>query len=68
MGYVYALGRCGACKRLINFNPKTVPSIRIMGEREPICRDCVERWQKLHPDKSFVIAPNAYDELDESEL
>ena len=30
------------CSRLFSYNPMRVPSVRINGIREPICRDCVK--------------------------
>jgi hypothetical protein len=41
-GYMYVLGHCYGCKRPFTFNADWVPSIRIDGVKEPICRDCVE--------------------------
>jgi hypothetical protein len=42
MAYMTAFAPCIGCKRPFAFNPDLVPSIRVNGEREPICRNCVE--------------------------
>jgi len=71
MGYVYAMGECIACGGIFTFNPMCVPSIRIKGEREPICKVCIERINVLRKEKGFepiVPLPDAYEECDESEL
>lgn len=41
MGYMLAMAPCFGCKRVISFNPDLVPSIRVNGEKEPVCGDCI---------------------------
>jgi hypothetical protein len=71
MGYVFAIGTCCGCRGKFSFNPMKVPSIRIDGSREPICRTCVERANPqriangLEP---IMFAADAYDACDEGEL
>lgn len=71
MGVIYCHGACFGCGQLFSFNPHRVPSIPINGVREPICRDCVER---VNPQRiknglqPIVIARDAYEPIDESEL
>lgn len=71
MGFALCTGTCAACHRLFMFNPVRVPSVRINGEREPVCEACmraanVERAKRgLEP---FVILPDAYEACDEAEL
>ena len=43
MGYVTATSPCAGCGQLFTYNPVRVPSIRIGGERQPICRACIDR-------------------------
>ena len=43
MGYYFAFGECYGCKQMFSFNPDAVPSIRIDGVKQPICRNCVDR-------------------------
>ena len=43
MGYAIATGTCYTCGALFNFNPVRVPSVRVDGVREPICRACIDR-------------------------
>jgi hypothetical protein len=71
MGCVFALGHCFACHKPFSFNPLRVPSIRVNGSREPVCRECVElanprRIANGLP--AIVPAPDAYEACDEDEL
>jgi hypothetical protein len=68
MGYAIVYGDCVACGAVIGFNPRRVPSIRVRGSKEPLCRGCAERWIVLHPEAAFVIPPDAYEAVDEREL
>ena len=71
MGYVLAHGSCFGCGRLFSFNPHRVPSIPVMGDRKPICRDCVEKVNPLRIAKGLepiVPALDAYVAIEESEL
>lgn len=43
MGYMMAFSACAACKQPFSYNPHSVPSVRVRGVREPICRDCVDK-------------------------
>lgn len=64
MGYVLCWGHCIGCRRLFSFNPMRVPSLRVDGEREPVCRDCVDR---VNPERRkngldpIVPLPGAYE-------
>lgn len=60
MGWMYVIGNCVSCKTVIGFNPDLVPSIRVNGVREPLCLDCVARWEKIHGQK-VNIHPDAYE-------
>ena len=71
MGYALAMGNCVLCRGLFSFNPMRVPSVRINGSKEPLCRDCVERANPLrvaHGLPPIVIMPDAYEACDEGEL
>lgn len=70
MGYMIAMGACATCGKIISFNPERVPSVRINGVKEPVCRTCIERENarraplndpKLPP---LTIMPGAYDETE----
>jgi len=41
MGYMLATAPCVHCKQLFSFNPDLVPSVRVNGIKEPICKACV---------------------------
>jgi hypothetical protein len=62
--YMIVMSACFGCKQVFSYNADRVPSIRINGEREPICRDCVAR---VNPKRAanglaaIVILPGAYD-------
>lgn len=68
MGYALMFAECCNCHRTIAFNPHVVPSIRINGVKEPLCRECAERWNELHPNEARPILPGAYEPIDENEL
>ena len=71
MGYVFATALCYGCRQPFSFNPHRVPSIRIDGDRRPICRSCVER---VNPQRianglpPIEPLPGAYESMDEAEL
>ncbi len=64
MGYVQAMSACIGCRRGFFYNPDLVPSVRVNGEREPICQDCVNA---VNPQRianglePIVPLPGAYD-------
>lgn len=70
--YALAHGYCIGCGKLFSFNPLRVPSSSaITGEREPICKVCVERINPLRKKNGLpeiVPAKDAYDAVDEGEL
>jgi hypothetical protein len=71
MGHAIAFGNCIGCGRLFSFNPLLVPSVRVNGVREPICRACVEQANPVREAKGLepiTILPGAYDPVDEEEL
>jgi hypothetical protein len=71
MGYAFVIGGCVTCGRLMTFNPLYVPSVRVKGVREPVCRACVER---ANPERrrrglpEIALHPQAYEPCDETEL
>lgn len=67
-GYVIAMGHCCGCGRVMQFNPVLVPSIRVNGEKQPVCAGCVERWKALHPGETFEIPEGAYEPCPEEML
>ena len=44
---MWAVGPCYSCERLFGFDPDRVPSIVVEGQREPLCRTCVDRANML---------------------
>ena len=63
-GYVFVHGPCVACGILISYSPSHVPSIRVNGEREPLCRGCFAEWNRIHRTSkglpALKIHPDAY--------
>ncbi|RPH74007.1 hypothetical protein EHM76_04370 [bacterium] len=70
-GFVMAMGRCIRCGVPFSFNPHFVPSIRVEGVRQPVCRSCVE-WANEERKKAGIephfIHPEAYEPLPEEQL
>jgi hypothetical protein len=83
MGWMVVLGACVGCGSTFSFNPDRVPSIRARrvqddngryrwqphpeGEREPLCRPCVERANIYRRDNGLppiVIYPDSYEPLE----
>ena len=62
VAYMYVMGICCACHREVLCNPTHVPSLRILGEREPLCRGCAVAWHATHrPGQEPAIHPDAYE-------
>ena len=71
MGYVFAMSPCFACGRVFSYNPHKVPSIRIQGVKQPVCRACVERVNPMRTANGMpeiVPDPEAYEMIPEEEL
>lgn len=71
MPYLIVFGSCISCHRPFGFNPEKVPSLRVNGEREPVCRDCIERVNPARVANglpAFTIHPQAYEPLNDREL
>jgi hypothetical protein len=64
MAYMIGTGHCVVCKRLFSFHPDRVPSTAIYGDREPICRDCIERVNTIRAKRGMdliEVLPGAYE-------
>ena len=71
MGFAAMIAPCISCGQVFMFNPYKVPSIRVKGKREPVCRRCVELAnprRKAAGLAVIVINPDAYEPMDENEL
>lgn len=71
MGYAIAFGPCVCCKVPFGFNPVRVPSITINGQREPVCKQCIDKANPLRVEKGLppiVPAADAYEPCNEVEL
>lgn len=70
-GFAYATSQCFGCKRIFSYNPMRVPSIRINGQREPVCLDCVHVCNPARVKNGLApIVPHkdAYEPCPEEEL
>jgi hypothetical protein len=70
-GWVFVHSACYGCGRPFAYNPHHVPSIRILGAREPICQGCVDLANPLRIKNGLDPIephPDAYEPLPESEL
>lgn len=71
MGVVQAMSACVRCRRMFMFNPLRVPSVRVNGVREPVCRACIEGANVIRAERGLppiTYAADAYDPIDEHEL
>jgi len=59
---------CVSCKAFISINPNHCPSIRIDGEKQPLCRDCFDRWNEIHRTSKGLepvpLHPEAYNPVE----
>jgi hypothetical protein len=70
---MYALchSACFVCGQIFSYNPMRVPSVRIDGVRQPICRACVERANPRRIASGLAPIdplPDAYEPCAEEEL
>ena len=71
MGYAIVTSACFGCGNIFSYNPHKVPSIRVEGDRKPLCRVCVETANPIRVENGLDpinILPGAYDPIDEHEL
>jgi hypothetical protein len=72
MGYAILTGPCVNCRTLIHYHPHKVPSIRVNGERQPLCPACFDKWNTIHRTSKGLdpvpLDPQAYSACEESEL
>ena len=71
MGYAIVTGTCFGCQTFFGYNPHRVPSIRIDGVRQAICRNCagiVQENQRRDNLPVTELHPEAYEPIHESEL
>jgi len=64
MAYMVATAPCWNCGRVFSFNPSLVPSLRVNGQREAICRPCIERANPIRIERGLEpipILPGAYE-------
>ena len=71
-GYAFMIASCIACDATFAGNPNHGPSIPVNGKREPICRNCFDRWNEIHRTSTGLEAhplhPQAYEPIEEGEL
>lgn len=71
LGFALGMGTCATCGRMMTFNPALVPSVRLHGEKVPVCRECIEA---ANPERErrglplIEIRPGAYEACAEEEL
>ena len=68
MAYSNMFSECFGCQQLFSYHPDHVPSHRVNGVREPICRKCIEKVNSIRiarGDEPFIIHPDAYEPKEE---
>lgn len=71
MGYVMGFSKCYTCNQPFGYNPNYVPSVRVDGIKEPLCKTCIEdanSKRKALGISQFPVHPQAYEPLNEEEL
>lgn len=65
MGFMFVIGECVACHCALSFNPEKVPSLRVNGQKEPLCVQCFNRWNEIHRVSKglepVALQPGAYE-------
>jgi len=71
MGFMTLITNCCACGALVTCSPVHVPSITVNGQRQAICRDCFEQWNRIHRTSKglepVALHPDAYIGCNEDE-
>lgn len=69
MGFMFVMGPCVACQTVITFHPDFVPSIRVNGVLEPLCKGCFHKWNEIHRTsvglEPIPLDPRAYEAKEE---
>jgi len=64
LAFMMVFGSCVNCGVFMGFNPEKVPSIRVNGIREPLCKKCFIKWNEIHRISKGLepmkISPEAY--------
>ena len=71
-GYSLMITSCISCDAVFAGNPKHGPSISVEGSREPICRNCFDKWNEIHRTSKGLephpLHPKAFEPTEEGEL
>ncbi len=70
-GFALAVGRCISCGRTFGFNPGKVPSVRVAGQREPVCESCMTAANAVRVSRGLPelpVLPGAYEPSPEEDL
>ena len=71
-GYAFMVGACVNCGVPLTYSPTHVPSIRVDGVRQPLCRGCAAEWNRIHRTSKGLpevpVHPNAYEPEPEENL
>ena len=72
MGYAVVMGPCLVCRQVFGFNPRRVPSLTVNGNREPVCKTCIDTENDRRRSIGGELLPephaDAYSPIHESEL
>jgi hypothetical protein len=64
MAFMQCISPCLVCRNAFSYNPELVPSLRVNGVRQPICRDCIELANKMRVERGLnphPVLPGAYE-------
>ena len=70
-GFVSVMAPCCSCRQVFTFHPNKVPSVRIKGVRQPVCRTCIKRanvQRQANGLEPFPILPGSYEAAEESSV
>ncbi len=64
MSYMIALMPCVCCQQMFSANPDKVPSVRVNGIREGVCKACMDRANTVRKEigmAELTYAADAYE-------
>lgn len=67
MSYMFVVAPCVFCGATITCNPTHVPSVKVDGKREPMCKACHTEANEVRVEKGLEPWPEPHPEAYEGE-
>ena len=69
--FVFITGPCLTCKNIFSYHPNKVPSVRVNGVREAVCKTCIDAANIKRREigmTDLTYADDAYEGCPEAEV